>query len=100
MNTYKCRAECSADIDRVSEAFNQLNYFECGWETIKMEKLYLKGCGIDGADVFCGEMEWTFCIYGELTDIKEFIDGIVDTHVMVDTLELVADYSKDEVIVS
>ena len=48
MNTYKCRAECSADIDRVSEAFNQLNYFECGWETIKMEKLYLKGVVLMG----------------------------------------------------
>ena len=93
MTTYKCRAECSADINRVMRAFNQLNYFECGWETIKMEKLYLKGCGIDGADVFCGEMEWTFSIYGELTDLIEFIAGLGDTHVMVDTLELEADYT-------
>ena len=65
MSTYKCRADCSADILKVLKAYRNwlvINDYENDLKTIKMEKLYLKGAGIDGTDVFCGEMEWTFSI--------------------------------------
>lgn len=105
MSTYKCRADCSADILKVLKAYRNwlvINDYENDLKTIKMEKLYLKGAGIDGADVFCGEMEWTFSIdtgqYDWTADdgldfLKLFITESEDTHVMVQTLEVEADYT-------
>ena len=105
MTTYKCRADCSADILKVMKAYRNwlvINDYENDLKTIKMEKLYLKGAGIDGTDVFCGEMEWTFSIdtgrYDWTADdgldfLKLFIAESEDTHVMVQTLEAEADYT-------
>ena len=88
--TYKCRAECSTDIARVMKAIGSSKI-----QTDKLEKLMLSGkYTASGEDIFCGEMEWTFTINKNLKTLKKFIrKNTEDTHIILDTIELVENYT-------
>ena len=93
MNIYKCRAECSVDIEKVLESQKWATWIEL--KTIKMEKTKV-GTSIDGADIFGGDVVWTFRTYEKLNWLRKFITDLdADLHVIVQTLELEADYTGD-----
>jgi hypothetical protein len=82
MNIYKCRAECSGDIARVMKELKKVIWGKM--KTIKMEK------------TFGGTAVWTFSTYEEINWLRKFITDLnADLHVIVQTLELEADYTGD-----
>ena len=85
MYSYKCRAECSADIDKVKK---EMENHSVTFLTTKFEHATIPGLPFPLPDC-----EWVFSSPNTLDDIRVIVRTIPDSHVILQTLNLEQDYT-------
>jgi hypothetical protein len=85
MTKYKFRAECVSDVEAFKDNLRELGTFS----------LFVKQMQIDGIPVPDVEVELE--VDSNMEQVLDTMRRVVDSHVMIQTLELAANYTGDRV---
>jgi hypothetical protein len=100
MMTYRCKAECCDDIQRVITAFAAVKNWNFQSQ-MKYEKLLMEMKKAMDFQWTANrnprtELEWTFTLTLSLDEIKKLIAGIEDIDLIRESIELLGDFTGKE----